>query len=69
MHDWHASSLEGQKGLAATVERSIEDRQAGMAAAAANRNAAKERRERLQRGEDAPGFGRKHSGDGRRYRG
>jgi hypothetical protein len=32
-----ARVLEGQKGLAATVERSIEDRQAGMAAAAANR--------------------------------
>jgi hypothetical protein len=56
MHDMHASGLEDQKGMAAAVERSMGDQQAGLAAAAAKRDAARERRERLQRGEDVAGF-------------
>jgi class 3 adenylate cyclase len=43
------------KGLATTVERKVAECQAQMATAASHRDAAKDRRERLQRGEDVPG--------------
>jgi hypothetical protein len=51
----HAGMVEDHKGLAATAERKIAEGQAEMAKVAAGRDAAKERRERLERGEDVPG--------------
>jgi hypothetical protein len=55
IHDMHAGTVEGHKGLATTAERKIAEGEAEMAKAASHRDAAKERRERLQRGEDVPG--------------
>lgn len=55
LHDMHAGNVEGHKALAATVERAVADGQAGMADNAEKRDTAKERRERLERGEDVPG--------------
>jgi hypothetical protein len=55
LHDLHAGTVEGQKGLAVSAERKVAEGQAAMATAASYRDAAKERRERLQRGEDVPG--------------
>ena len=43
------------KGLATTVERKVAECQAQMATAASHHDAAKDQRERLQRGEDVPG--------------
>ena len=51
----HAETVEGHKGLAVSAERKVAEGQAAMATAASYRDAAKERRERLQRGEDVPG--------------
>jgi hypothetical protein len=51
----HAGTVEGHKGLAMTVERKIAVGQDEMAKAAAQRDAAKERRERLERGDDVSG--------------
>ena len=50
----HAGSVEDHKGLAMTVESAIAGGQAAMATAGKAR-AAKDRRERLERGEDIPG--------------
>lgn len=55
IHDMHAETVEGHKGLAITAERKIAEGQAEAVKAASHRDAAKERRERLQRGEDVPG--------------
>ncbi len=55
IHDIHAATVEQHKGLATTVESKVTTGQAEMATAASHRDAAKERRERLQRGEDVPG--------------
>jgi len=55
LHDMHASVVEDHKGLAGTVEHAVAKGQAGMANAAEKRDAAKDRRERLERGEDVPG--------------
>jgi hypothetical protein len=55
IHDMHAGTVEGHKGLATTAERKVAEGEAEMAKAASHRDAAKERRERLQRGEDVPG--------------
>jgi hypothetical protein len=55
LHDMHASNIEDRKGLVAIIERANEADRAGMAAAAENRDAAKDRRERLDKGEDVPG--------------
>jgi hypothetical protein len=55
IHDMHAGTVEEHKGLGTTVERRVAAGEAEMAKAAGHRDAAKERRERLQRGEDVPG--------------
>jgi hypothetical protein len=55
MHDMHAGNVEGHKALATTVQRAITQGQGGMADTAEKRDAAKERRERLERDEDIPG--------------
>jgi hypothetical protein len=55
LHDIQASAIEDQKGLAETVEYAIASQQADMTEAASKRDAAMDRRERLQRGEDVPG--------------
>jgi len=55
LHDMHAGTVEDHKGLAAFVERKVVEGQAEMAKAATHRDTAKERRERLERGEDVPG--------------
>jgi hypothetical protein len=55
IHDMHAGTVEDHKGLAATAERKVAEGEAEMAKAASHRDAAKDRRERLQRGEDVPG--------------
>jgi hypothetical protein len=51
LRDMHAEKVEGHKGLVATVERAIAAGQAGMAEADAKTAAAKERLDRLARGE------------------
>jgi hypothetical protein len=51
----HASGVEDQKGLAATVERAIASGQEGAAAAAAQLAVARERVERIKKGEDVQG--------------
>jgi hypothetical protein len=48
-------TVEDHKELAAGVERQIAEGQTEMAKAAENRDAARLRRERLERGEDVPG--------------
>ena len=50
----HAGNVEGHRGLASTAERKAAQGQAEMAKAAEARDIAKARRERLERGEDAP---------------
>jgi hypothetical protein len=55
LHDMHADTVEEHKELAASVERKIAEGQTAMTNAAAHRDTAKGRRERLQRGEDVPG--------------
>ncbi|MGP0084638.1 MAG: hypothetical protein ACLP0B_13555 [Steroidobacteraceae bacterium] len=55
LHDMHAGTVEDHKGLAASVERKVVDGQTEMAKAAIQRDTAKDRRERLERGEDVPG--------------
>ena len=55
LHDLHAGTVEEHQGLAMTVEHRVAEGQAEMAKVAIHRDAAKERRERLQRGEDVPG--------------
>ncbi len=55
IHDMHAGTVEDHNGLATTVERKVVEGQAEMAKAAGHRDAAKARRERLQRGEDVAG--------------
>jgi hypothetical protein len=55
VHDMHAGTVEEHKGLAGSVERKVTKGQAEMLKAASYRDAAKERRGRLQRGEDVPG--------------
>ena len=55
IHDLHAGTVEDHKGLAAIVERKVAEGQVEMAKAATYRDAAKEQRERLERGEDVPG--------------
>jgi hypothetical protein len=55
IHDMHASTVEEHKGFATTVERKVAEGEAAMAKVAVHRDAARERRERLQRGEDVPG--------------
>jgi hypothetical protein len=62
LHDMHAETVEGQRGLAASVERRVAEGKAEMAKAASHRDAARKRRERLQRGEDVPGgLGKPHT--------
>jgi hypothetical protein len=51
----HEEKVVGHKQLVATAERTIVEGQAEMAKAAAYRDAAKARRERLERGEDVQG--------------
>jgi hypothetical protein len=55
IHDMHAGTVEGHKGLAAKAEHTAAEGEAEMAKAASHREAARERRERLERGEDMPG--------------
>jgi hypothetical protein len=55
IRDLHAGTVEDHKGLAAIVERKVAKGQVEMAKAATYRDAAKEKRERLERGEDVPG--------------
>jgi hypothetical protein len=55
LHDMHADTVEGHQGLATSVEHKVVEGQAEMAKAAAYRDAAKARRERLERGEDVQG--------------
>jgi hypothetical protein len=55
VHDVHAGSVEDQKGLAATVAAAITQLESGRVESAAKRDAAKDKRERLERGEDVPG--------------
>jgi hypothetical protein len=55
LHDMHEEKVVGHKQLVATAERTIVEGQAEMAKAAAYRDAAKARRERLERGEDVQG--------------
>jgi hypothetical protein len=49
LHDMHASTTDDHKGLAATVAHAIARGQAGMTEAADKRDAAKDKRERLER--------------------
>jgi hypothetical protein len=59
LRDMHAENVEGHKGLIATAERAIATGQAGIAEADAKTTAAKERLDRLARGETvAGGFGK-----------
>jgi hypothetical protein len=55
IHDMHAGTVDDHKGLASAAERKAVDGQAEMAKAAIQRDTAKDRRERLERGEDVPG--------------
>jgi hypothetical protein len=52
MHGMHAENVENLKALAATIEKQIADGQTAMAKTAAARDAAKEKRARLDSGED-----------------
>ena len=52
LHNMHADTVEGHQGLATSVEHKVAEGQAEMAKAAEARDAAKERRERIQRGEN-----------------
>ena len=49
IHGMHPATVEDYKGLAATVERKVSKGQAEMTTAASHRDAARDRRERLQR--------------------
>jgi hypothetical protein len=55
IHNMHAGTVDDHMALAGTVERKVAEAQAGMVDTAAKREAAKVRRERLERGEDVPG--------------
>jgi hypothetical protein len=55
LHDMHAGTVEDHEGLATSGERKVVEGQAEMAKAATHRDAAKARRERLERGEDVLG--------------
>ena len=55
LYDLHADTVEGHKGLASAAERAVAKGQSCMGSAAQHRDAAKDRRERLERGEDVPG--------------
>ena len=55
LRDMHAEKVEGHKGLVATVERAIAAGQAGIAEADAKTAGAKERLDRLTRGEPVAG--------------
>ena len=55
IHDLHAGTVEGHNGMIAVAERKLDEGRTEMAKAATYRDAAKERRERLERGEDVPG--------------
>jgi len=59
LRDMHAEEIDGTKGLIATAERKIATEQAAKAEAETNATIAKERRERLERGEDVAGGLRK----------
>jgi hypothetical protein len=55
LHDMHASKADDQKGLVAITESAIAENRAGATKAAEHANSAKERRVRLEKGEDVPG--------------
>jgi hypothetical protein len=55
LHGMHAGTVEDHKALLADAERKIAQGHAEMATAAGHRDAAKERCERLERGEDVQG--------------
>jgi hypothetical protein len=55
MHSMHADNVERLKTLAATIEKQIADGQTAMAKTAEARDAAKEKRARLDSGEDVHG--------------
>jgi hypothetical protein len=55
IHDMHAGTVEEHKGLATTVERNVAEGEVEIAKVAVHRDAARERIERLRRGEDVPG--------------
>jgi hypothetical protein len=55
LHDMHAGTVEGTKGLIANAERQIDGSQAELAKAAAGRDAAKAALDRLDRREDVAG--------------
>jgi hypothetical protein len=55
MHGMHAENVENLKALAATIEKQIADGQTAMAKTAEARDAAKEKRARLDSGEDVHG--------------
>jgi hypothetical protein len=55
LHDMHAGTVEDHKGLAATVANAIATRTSAMTEAANNAAAAKQRVERLRKGESLPG--------------
>jgi hypothetical protein len=55
LRDMHAEKVEGPKGLVATVERAIAAGQAGISEADVKTAAAKERLDRLARGEPVAG--------------
>lgn len=54
LHDMHAGTVD-HKGLAASVERNLAEGEVEIAKVAVHRDAARERIERLRRGEDVPG--------------
>ncbi len=51
----HAGTVDGNKGIITAAERKLEEGRPEMMKVAAHRDAARERRERLERGEDAAG--------------
>jgi hypothetical protein len=55
LHDMHADTVEGHTALANRAERAAAEGRVGMTNTAEKRDTAKERRERLERGEDVPG--------------
>jgi len=55
LHDMHAGTVEGHKGLIATAERAVTGATTEMAKADTNAKAARERIARLQRGESVDG--------------
>ena len=55
MRDLHVGQVEGHKGIVATAERTIQHSEAAAAQAGEHVQAAQERLDRLDRGEDVPG--------------